>query len=252
MRLVDTHCHVDRYPDPNRVLEVARKNGVIVIAVTETASSYQELAVGLGERSQLRLAVGLHPLRAARLGLLETSLFDRLVEETDYVGEVGLDGSRVGKPTFRAQIDIFERVLSHRSIESKVLTVHSRAAEKETVERLKQARASAILHWYSGPLGVMEEALQAGFYFSINLAMLRSKKGRRILEGLPLDRVLTESDGPYARVGSRPGDPSDMSRVVKELAELWKEDRQVVGEQVFENMTSLYRQALGIQVPQKT
>ncbi len=245
MRLVDTHCHIDRYPDPGRVLDLARKNGVIVIAVTETASSYQQLVVGLGERDQVRIAVGLHPLRAAQLGPLETSLFDRLIEKTDYVGEVGLDGSSVGKPTLGAQIDVLERVLSHRSIGSKILTVHSRGAERETVERLKQARASAILHWYSGPLGVMEEALQGGFYFSINLAMLRSKKGRRILEGLPADRVLTESDGPYARVGSRPGDPSDMSRVVEGLAELWDEDRQAVSKRVFDNMASLYRKALG-------
>jgi TatD DNase family protein len=243
VRFVDTHCHVDRYPDPNAILDVARRQGVAVVAVTETASSYQTLAVGLGQKEGVRLALGLHPLRAARLGPLESPLFDRLIEGTDYVGEVGLDGSREGKSTLGVQVDVFERILSHSEITSKVLSVHSRGAERQTVSRLADAGVSAILHWYSGPLGVLEEALGAGFYFSINLAMLKSKKGRRIVHEIPRERVLTESDGPYVQVGGRPGGPGDMSQVVSGLSEIWGADREAAGERIFENMASLYQRA---------
>ena len=57
---------------------------------------------------------------------------------------------------------------------------------------------------YTGPLGVVDDALAAGMSFSINPAMVSSAKGRALLARIPRDRVLLETDGPYTRRGSRP------------------------------------------------
>lgn len=54
-----------------------------------------------------------------------------------------------------------------------------------------------IMHWYSGSISVMDEALSRGYYFSINHQMLNSANGRKIIGHIPLDRVLFESDAPF-------------------------------------------------------
>lgn len=168
------------------------------------------------------------------------SLWRTLIGRTDYVGEVGLDGSTYGKPTLSHQRKVFHAILAHHEITSKVLTVHSRRAEAEVVESLVAAECRAILHWYSGPIRPMEEAVEAGLYFSINPAMLISKSGQRVLATVPPDRILTETDGPYTKRGGKPSLPSDIPWLVERIARVWSVDPNQARQQIFENMTRLY------------
>jgi TatD DNase family protein len=137
------------------------------------------------------------------------------------VGEVGLDFSREGQASRRRQIQVFEAVLAHSAIRSKVLTVHSRRAEVETIDRLVEAGVPAILHWYSGAVKHIERALDAGMCFSVNPAMLRSPSGLRVLAAVPSERILVETDGPYVRTDGRHVEPDDVPVVVRALAERW-------------------------------
>jgi TatD DNase family protein len=167
-------------------------------------------------------ALGLHPLRAQGASPLELSLFQRLLPRAALVGEVGLDFSREGQASRHRQVQVFEALLTHSAIRSKVLTVHSRRAERETIDRLAAAQVAAILHWYSGPEKHIDRALNAGMCFSVNPAMLRSPTGSRVLAAVPQDRILVETDGPYVRRGGRPVSPVDVPAVVSALAEQWQ------------------------------
>src|SRR5688500_16922013 len=136
-------------------------------------------------------------MRATQLKNEQLRRFSALVVDVDYVGEVGLAGSREGRPSLLAQRRVLDHVLGSPGIRERVLSVYSRGAEAETVAALEQAQVSAVLHWYSGSLRHAERALEAGLYFSVNPAMLRTQKGARLIRALPRERVLTETDGPY-------------------------------------------------------
>jgi TatD DNase family protein len=133
--------------------------------------------------------------------------------------------------------------LQHPGLRNKVLTVHSRGAEQQTIEALAAVEAHAILHWYSGALRHVEAALAAGLRFSVNSSMLRSKSGHRIIAELPHDRILTETDGPYTRVGTNTAEPSDIPTVVAGLARMWNEEPEQVRDIVLENMNALAAEA---------
>jgi TatD DNase family protein len=242
---VDSHCHVDRYPDPEAVLEAAASSRVVTVAVSDTPSSFKRLSAKVGPRSLLRLAVGIHPLTASRTTEHDMRLFGRLLEETDYVGEVGLDFSVRGRPTRRRQTEVFERILAEPPIRRKVLTVHSRQAEADTIRLLADARVHAILHWYLGALKHLDTALDAGLRFSINPSMLASRRGQRVIAALPPDRVLTETDGPHTTHDGRASEPRNVPALVAALAELWNEDFEVVRRRLFENMAALHAEAIG-------
>lgn len=245
MYYIDAHCHIDRYPRPSDVLDAAARTRVVTIAVTETPAGFQALTVKAGRRPMLRVALGLHPLRAARVSRHELLLFSRLLERTDYIGEIGLDFSPQGNPSRQRQIEVFEQVLEAPGIDRKVLTVHSRRAEDATVGLLADRGAHAILHWYSGALKPLHRALDAGMWFSVNSAMLRTRNGQRILAALPRERVLTETDGPYTRQQGRPSDPSTIPMLVEALAEFWKEEPEATRQRLYDNMAALHAAATG-------
>jgi TatD DNase family protein len=174
---VDTHCHLDLFPNPPRTLDEAPET--VVVAATELPSRYRLLTARFRGDHRVRTALGLHPLRAATAGPLEVGQLIRQLAHTDYVGEVGLDFSAYGKDTKTAQLHVFDRLLREPVLRQKVVTVHSRGAEAVVIERLRAAKVLAILHWYTGPLRLVTDALTAGLYFSINPAMLRTQKGQR-------------------------------------------------------------------------
>lgn len=240
---IDTHCHLDQYGDPLKILDEAPET--VVVAATELPSRYRMLAARLRGDRRVRVAVGLHPLRAASASALEVGQLIRQLENVDYVGEVGLDFSAHGRDTKMAQLRVFDRLLAQPAVRRKVVTVHSRGAEAVVIERLRSANVPAILHWYTGPLGLITDALATGLYFSLNPAMLRSEKGRKVIAAIPRDRALTESDGPFAKARGHAAGPSDMRWLTSELARLWGMTPEDARQQVYDNLSQLYAETVG-------
>ncbi len=239
---VDTHCHLDLLSDPTAALSTVN---VVVVAVTELPSRYRLLELRFRGDKRVRVALGLHPLRAGTAGRLEEGQLVRLLAGASYVGEVGLDFSSQGKDSRDSQLRVFDRLLAEPELRHKVVNVHSRGAEAITIERLKRANVPAVLHWYTGPPKLIDEALAAGLYFSVNPAMLRTDKGRQLIVALPADRMLTESDGPFAKVRGHPTGPTDMPRLVQSIATMRNEDADEVRLYVRNNLARLYAGTVG-------
>lgn len=220
---VDTHCHLDLYSDPAIVVRQAEDAGVRIVAVTNTPSVFvgtKELA----ERSRWVIpALGLHPeLAREREG--ELGLFRSLLPSVRVVGEIGLDGRDRDVSDQAAQRRVFEGILAEcRRSEGKVLSVHSRRMAADTIRAIGESfPGRIILHWFSGSVPEAEIALSYGFYFSINLSMCRSGSGKQLLRAIPQDRILTESDGPLAKVAGSAGSPTDIPLLVGEIASHWR------------------------------
>lgn len=227
-RLLDTHCHVDAYADPRQVLIDARDAGIDVVAVTDSPDAYRRLRTRLGRAPGVTVALGLHPASRAAAAPGQLGRFFRMLPTAMWIGEVGLDFQPgIGKAERYRQQAAFDALLGHDQIRSKLLTVHSRGAARETVAALATAKCRAVLHWYSGSSGTADDALAAGLWFSVNPAMTRSARGRSLIERLPRGRVLCETDGPYCRSGARPAEPADVLVVVRALADHWTTDIEV-------------------------
>lgn len=162
----------------------------------------------------IRLALGLHLLRAKEHAK-EYSKFRQYIDETSYIGEVGLDFSREGFSTKDVQIKSFKFVLDCIRTKNKILSLHSRRAEKETLEMLiEKGIENAIFHWYSGSLNVLRNIANSGFFFSINSAMIQSDNGRKIIAEIPKELILTETDFPYI-------ENDDITSIYVWLSKLW-------------------------------
>lgn len=195
--MIDVHCHFDMAQNPEKYISENEKRQIITIGMTNLPSHFQ-LGIGHVRRYKyIRLALGLHPLRAKEHAK-EYSKFQQYINETSYIGEVGLDFSREGYSTKEIQIQSFKFVLDCVKTNNKILSLHSRRAEKETLEMLDEKRIkNAIFHWFSGSLSTLRSIINSGFYFSINSAMIQSDNGKKIITEIPKELVLTETDFPF-------------------------------------------------------
>jgi TatD DNase family protein len=233
--MLDSHCHLDRYPDAPAVAARANREGVFVIAVTNLPSHFKIGMPHVAKFPRMRLALGLHPLTVLEHPS-ELEQFEILLGQTSFVGEVGLDFSREGKPTAEQQIQSFRFVADKVAKAPKVISIHSRGAEKEVLRILAEYKVGpAILHWYSGPLSVLRDAVAAGHYFSINPAMTASKSGQDVIASIPKDRLLTESDGPYAKFRGVATNPWDVSVTENYLADKWSIPLEEVRSRIWQN-----------------
>lgn len=202
--IIDTHCHFDMMPYPEAYISEREIVGDVVIGMTNLPSHFRMGRSFLKEYKHIRLALGLHPLLAAE-NKQELALFRKLVDHTSYIGEIGLDFSREGIAFQNEQISVLREILAELRGKKKIISVHSRRAEKELLELLIEYDIkNVIFHWYTGPIGLIDNILDRGYYFSVNEAMCLSKNGRAILKKLPKERILTETDAPYnERTGIR-------------------------------------------------
>jgi TatD DNase family protein len=221
--VIDLHCHLDLYPDPYQVAKECQERSLYVLSVTTTPSAWGGTTALAAGAQRIRTALGLHP-QLAHQRKSELALFERLLPETRYVGEVGLDGGPEYKRYWSDQVTVFERILAAcRSAGGRVLSVHSRRASAAVLDHLQKApgAGTAVLHWFSGSVRDLERAVDMGCWFSVGPAMLTGEKGRALIARMPPDRVLTETDGPFVKVEGRAAYPWDASLVIKGLAALW-------------------------------
>lgn len=195
--IIDTHCHFDMMPNPEAYISAKEKEGDIVIGMTNLPSHFRMGHPYLKNFKHVRLALGLHPLLVAdKPG--ELLQFKQLVDQTSYIGEIGLDFSKDGIETKDKQISVLQSILASLKGKKKIVSIHSRKAEKELLELLcEYDTKNVVFHWYSGTVDLIPSILERGYYFSINEAMCLSGNGKAIIERIPHDRILTETDAPY-------------------------------------------------------
>lgn len=241
--LVDFHCHLDLYPDHEAAIERCEREAVYTLAVTTTPKAWTRNHQLASATKYVRAALGLHPqLVDSRAD--ELALWKDLAAETRYVGEVGLDSGPRHFRSLDRQKEVFGEILSRcAELGDRILTVHSVRSVKTVLDmietRLPRSRGQIVMHWFTGTAAEVRRAVELGLYFSINHAMLDGNRGRSLVQGIPVERLLTETDGPFTLTSGRPSQPSDVSIAVVELARMHRIDAAAMARQITSNLRTL-------------
>ena len=241
---VDFHCHLDLYPDHERLILECDQAEVATLAVTTTPKAWRRNRELAASSRHIRVALGLHPQLVAERES-ELPLLERLLEESRYVGEVGLDAGPQFYRSFEAQERVFKRVLEACSEQGgKILTVHSVRSVGKVLTHIESLlprdRGTVVLHWFTGSASEARKAVELGCYFSINSQMLTSAKHRNLVASLPPDRILTETDGPFVQSEGRPARPAtDIPKTVQTLALLRDQSPEQAAAQIISNLRDL-------------
>lgn len=219
-RWIDFHCHLDLYREHTELIRTCELEQIAVLTMTTTPKAWRhnrDLA-----NKYVRPALGFHPQLVAERAN-ELALWKKLLPEARFVGEVGLDAGPKFYSSFNLQKSVFAQILQAcADAGGKVLSIHSircAAVVLEMIEKhLPAERGTAVLHWFMGTKAEVQRAVALNCFFSVNIAMLKSLRGRELIATLPLDRILTETDGPFIEIDGRATNPVDIPTVVAALA----------------------------------
>lgn len=239
--MIDTHCHIDLYENPFEIIRECEQESIITIGVTNLPSHFAMGYPHVINCKKVRLALGFHPLYADQF-TKEFHLFVKYLSMTSYVGEIGLDFSREGKETKDIQLFYFTKLLEELKDKNKILSIHSRKAEKEVLKLLLDNDIkNAIFHWYTGPINLISEIANNGYFFSINPAMIKTKSGQEIISKIPITNLLTESDGPFIEYNNRNVKPKNVSVVIDYLSKITFSSNSEIDDQILRNFKVLIK-----------
>ncbi|PEM44314.1 TatD family hydrolase [Bacillus toyonensis] len=213
MRLIDTHVHIDFYPDPHKIAQEYERLKIYAMFVTNLPELFHKYYTTFQGYRYVRLCLGYHPQVSTEYAFNE-SLFKKLVSKTRYIGEVGLDYHNEHIDIKNRQIQAFEFITSPSFNKGRIYTIHSKQSEDTVLEiLLKNKVKHAIFHWYSGKISTLEKIVNNGYYFSLNPKMLQTKNGKKIIEHLPINKILFETDGPFVRYNRKIIYPSTLPEI---------------------------------------
>jgi TatD DNase family protein len=220
---MDFHCHLDLYPNAREVFAQAVEKNTFTWLVTTSPRAFSATSKVLGGHANVLITPGLHPeIVHERYGELDT-----LIEQIKYsaaVGEVGLDGSKRFQHSYEAQRDVFAAVVSQcANVGGRVLSIHSRQAVRDVLAVLDERPGfgTAVLHWFTGTAAELKSAADMGCWFSIGPAAFNSASGKALAKKLPRDRVIPESDGPFAQVNGATVMPWSSDLTAELLGQAW-------------------------------
>jgi TatD DNase family protein len=242
---VDFHCHLDLYPDHAELIEECDREGVATLTVTTTPKAWARNQEMAAHAKHVRVALGLHP-QLVEERESEIALFESLLNETRYVGEIGLDASPRFYKSFAAQERVFERILRACGEHGgKILTVHSVRSVSKVLKHIEKSllpgRGEVVLHWFTGSLSEARRAVDLGCYFSINSEMLKGPRHRALVEQLPIERILTETDGPFVQNNGAAVRPRAVADTVTDLASVKGLNPSVTAALILGNLSRLLK-----------
>lgn len=264
MGLSDVHAHLTNpklHADVAGVVERALAAGVTTIVsnglnphdnaeVARLAATYPAVRPAFGlypvdaVLPEMRAAGVEYPREGPECSSEEGVAFVREhVQQAFAVGEIGLDGYWVPEPFWAKQEEVFCSLVKIAMDANKAIIIHTRKREKRTFELLRELGATRVdWHCFGGKVKLAREIAEYGHTFSIPANARRSESFTRMLQTLPRERLLFETDCPYlARVPGEGSEPADVAETARYAAELWQTDLASVTRQVEDNFGQLFQ-----------
>ena len=254
MELIDSHAHLDgeKFADDRAaVVERALASGVVKIITMGDSLESSARSVALTEEFEsVYAAVGIHP---EEVQPMTAAPDDQLAawtaqEKVVAIGEIGLDYYWEKDEEKRAlQRAIFVRQLDLARQLRLPVCIHDREAHGDMMKILKTEGRGlrGVLHCYSGSWEMAAELLKGDWYFGIDgpLTYKNAAKLPEIVQRLPAERILVETDSPYLSPmpfrGKR-NEPAHVLYVAKKAAELRGESLEAFARATRENTRDLY------------
>ena len=204
----DAHVHANLMDSPLNLARSSSEAGLGFFTCGVTPHDYLELAPQLSQNN-IRVGLGAHPwyISDGHVTQKDIELLLGLMEQTPYIGEIGLDfSSRYCVDGLQElQVKAFTKIctraaeLSHNG-QPRVLSMHTVRSVDAVLDILEQTGAAQacipIIHWFSGSSNELQRAIKLGCWFSVGEMSLKTKRGREYAKVYPKDRLLTETDLP--------------------------------------------------------
>lgn len=248
--IFDTHAHYDDgafNEDREAVLKKVFDSGVgRILNCGASIQSSEETIKLVNQYDFIYGAIGVHPQSAGEIISNINKIGDLLNNNKIVaVGEIGLDyyyenfDRELQLRAFREQMDLARQL-------KLPVVIHDRDAHEDTFRVIKEFHdVRGVLHCYSGSFDFAKEVLKHDYYLGFTgvVTFKNAKKAIEVVEGMPLDRLLIETDCPYMAPTPHRGERNDSSylaHIIKKIAEIRKLEEDFIEKITLENGNKLF------------
>ena len=231
--------------DIGAVMGRARKAGVALAITQGTNVESNNSALEISKKfSEVLAALGLYPINAIRLSEQEIASIVNSIrthrKRIVAIGEVGLDLKETQE--LEKQARVFAKMIELALEMDKPIIVHSRKAEKECIEMLEQAGVKkVIMHCFNGKLSLAKRIVDNGWFLSIPTSVKNSEHFQKIIEQMPIEQLLCETDSPYLHPDKLyPNEPANVVVSYEMIAKIRGLKLKDVEKQIEENYNGLF------------
>lgn len=252
MALVDSHCHLD-FPefDENReaLFEQCQAAGITDFVVPGVSfDTWPRLQMLAETFPQCHVAYGLHPYFIEQHQTQDLDVLRKYLQSANViaVGEIGLDFYKSDLPRekqltfFRAQLQIAQEF-------QLPVILHVRKAHDEVLKLLKQFKLQGgTAHAFNGSLQQAKQYIAMGFKLGFGGALLNpnARHLHELVELLPLEAIVLETDSPDMKPADEPGafnTPLTLIRVLRRIAEIRSTVAELIIKQTTKNINAVFK-----------
>jgi len=243
--IYDTHAHLDIVKDLDKVILNAKSANVKLIISNSVNIKTLKQSFEFQKKYPeiVKVAAGLYPQDALTReeGILQNDSFEdfkKIVKENKNlivaIGEIGLD-LKNGE-NLEEQTKLFKEQLNLAKELNLPVIIHSRKAEKEALEILQEYNdLTIIMHCFSGKKPLVKQAIELGCYFSIPTNVVKSEQFQGMLQIIPKEKILTETDAPFlSPFKDKQNEPAFIEESIKAISKIWnlsiKETEKIIEE----------------------
>lgn len=252
--LFDSHAHLDASQfdeDRELVIKRAQSNGVSYILNPGADFESSVRAVKIAEDYDFIYAgVGIHPHDAETVDHAMLDLIEQMArkDRVKAIGEIGLDYYRDLSPR-SVQKEIFiEQIRIAKKLDLPII-IHDRDANADVLQILKDEKAfstGVLMHCYSGSHELADQYVKLGAMISMAgpVTFKNARKPVEVVETVPLDRLLIETDSPYLSpepMRGKRNEPMFVKHTCQRIASIKNINYETVAETTLQNAKQFFR-----------
>ena len=250
--MIDSHCHLDHDPLVKNIEDVllrSKKEGITkLLTISTTLNGFPKLLEIIKKDEMIFGTFGIHPHETNTDQLSKDEIVDKIKTKDKIigVGETGLDFYYNNSDKDK-QIKSFQNHIDAAVELNMPLIVHSRNAETETYEILKNSDSSLkiLMHCFTGSLPFALKLMELNTYFSASgiITFKKSTELQNTFKELPLERLLIETDSPFLApepMRGKKNEPSFVRYTLNKLSELKNVDFDKLDKITTDNFNRLF------------
>jgi TatD DNase family protein len=246
--MIDVHCHLeqkDYEKDRDEVIKNCERELRAVITCCCHPDDF-DLTMEMVEKYKnfVFATVSIHPEYIKEIEHLRVDDFLKKIEENKEkivgIGETGLDFI-IEEPEWKEkQKELFIKFIDLAKNLNLPLVIHARKAFAEAIEILEKFGAKRVLMHFFTVKELLPKIIKNGWSISVNTTLLNSKKIKKIVRDLPIEKIMTETDSPWLGPNGTRNDPTSVKFVIEKIAEIKKIDFKEVDNITTQNVIEFF------------
>jgi len=246
--MIDVHCHLeqkDYEKDRDEIIERCKKELRAVITCCCHPDDF-DLTMEMVKKYKnfVFATVSIHPEYIKEIERLGVDDFLKRIEENKEkivgIGETGLDFI-IEEPEWREkQKQLFIKFIEFAKNLNLPLVIHARKAFAEAIEILEKFGTKRVLMHFFTAKELLPKIIKNGWSISVNTTLLNSKKIKKIVRDLPIEKIMTETDSPWLGPNETRNDPTSVKFVIERIAEIKKIDFREVDKITTQNAIEFF------------